>query len=64
MFTQNNMNKISDDSDYNKAIAKIDSLMAKGSKGVSTEELEKIHALAVSVQTYEQAKYAIELPGN
>lgn len=36
--------------------------MAKGSQNVSKEELEKIHALALSAQAFEQEKYIIDAP--
>jgi HTH-type transcriptional regulator/antitoxin HigA len=56
------MNKITNDADYNSVMAKIDSLMAKGSDSVSKEELADIRALALSAQSYEQEKYMIEAP--
>lgn len=54
--------KIDNDSDYNTVIAKIDSLMAKGSKNVSKEELAEIRSLALITQDYEQQKYVIAAP--
>lgn len=56
------MKKINNDADYNKVMAKIDSLMAKGSKNVSQEELAEIRKWALSAQSYEQEKYIIEAP--
>jgi antitoxin component HigA of HigAB toxin-antitoxin module len=56
------MNKISNDADYNIVMAKIDSLMAKGSESVSKEELGEIRTLALTAQSYEQEKYVVEAP--
>ncbi|MEO7211190.1 helix-turn-helix domain-containing protein [Mucilaginibacter sp.] len=56
------MDKIGNDSDYNEVMFKIDSLMAKGSKNVSKEELEEIRSLAQKAQAFEQSKYVIEAP--
>jgi HTH-type transcriptional regulator/antitoxin HigA len=53
---------INDDGDYSKVMAKIDSLMAKGSKNVSKEELEEIRTLALAAQEYEQKKYVVAAP--
>ncbi|HEY8783240.1 MAG TPA: helix-turn-helix domain-containing protein [Mucilaginibacter sp.] len=53
---------INDDSSYAMAMAKIDGLMAKGSKNVSKEELEEIRQLALAAQNYEQQKYVIAAP--
>lgn len=48
--------------DYDAVMAKIDALMAKGSASVSPKELVEIKQLAKSLQSYEQAKYVIDLP--
>jgi len=53
---------INDESDYTTVMAKIDGLMAKGSKNVSKEELEELRELAMAAQEYEQEKYVIEAP--
>ncbi|MDB5150036.1 MAG: Helix-turn-helix domain protein [Mucilaginibacter sp.] len=53
---------INNDGDYTTVMAKIDGLMAKGSKNVSKEELEEIRQLALVAQEYEQQKYVIEAP--
>src|ERR1700734_2285833 len=53
---------INDDNDYTQVMAKIDSLMAKGSKNVSTEELNEIKQLALAAQDYEQKKYIVAAP--
>jgi len=54
--------KINTDSDYTAVIAKIDSLMAKGSNNVSQMELAEIRELALTAQDYEQQKYVIAAP--
>jgi HTH-type transcriptional regulator/antitoxin HigA len=56
------MKKILNDVDYNHVMAKIDSLMAKGSDKVSKEELAEIRALALTAQAYEHTKYVIDAP--
>lgn len=56
------MKKISNDGDYNEVMSKIDSLMAKGSQGVSKEELEDIRTMALAAQGYEQEKYVLDTP--
>lgn len=56
------MKKISNNNDYNNVMAKIDSLMAKGSQNVSKEELEDIRAMALAAQSYEQEKYVLDAP--
>src|SRR4051812_13090085 len=56
------MKEIKNEADYNNVMAKIDSLMAKGSGNVSKDELAEIRSLAQSVQGFEQAKYVIEAP--
>jgi len=56
------MKKINTDADYNQVMAKIDSLMAKGSDKVSKEELAEIRSLAQTAQSYEQTKYIIDAP--
>ena len=56
------MKKIVNDVGYNEVMARIDSLMAKGSDGVSKEELAEIRSLAQTAQAYEQAKYVIDTP--
>lgn len=53
---------INHDADYDTVMAHIDSLMAKGSKHVSKDELAEIRDLALKAQAYEQAKYQIESP--
>jgi len=54
--------KIDSESDYTAVMAKIDSLMSKGSQNVSNEELAEIRALALAAQQYEQQKYVIAAP--
>ena len=56
------MKEIKNDADYSQVMAKIDSLMEKGSDKVSKEELSEIRSLAQKAQSYEQAKYVIEAP--
>ncbi|WP_316813860.1 helix-turn-helix domain-containing protein [Pedobacter heparinus] len=56
------MDKINKDADYNNVMAKINSLMAKGSKNVTPKELAEIRELALAAQQYEQNKYVIEAP--
>ena len=56
------MKSIKTDADYNSVMAKIDSLMAKGSENVSKEELADIRELALAAQKFEQQKYVIEAP--
>ncbi|MES2650615.1 MAG: helix-turn-helix domain-containing protein [Bacteroidota bacterium] len=56
------LNKIKHDADYNAVMAKIDSLMAKGSENISKKELAEIKNLAIAIQAYEQKKYTIDLP--
>jgi HTH-type transcriptional regulator/antitoxin HigA len=56
------MKKINNDADYNQVMAKIDSVMNKGSDRVSRDELQEIRILALSAQAYEQTKYLIEAP--
>ena len=56
------MKKITNDADYDSVMAKIDSLMAKGSQKVSKEELEYIRSLSLSAQAYEQEKYVLDAP--
>jgi HTH-type transcriptional regulator/antitoxin HigA len=56
------MKKINDESDYKAVMAKIDSLMVKGSKNVSKEELAEIRSLALIAQDYEKQKYVIAVP--
>ena len=56
------VNKIKHDADYNTVMAKIDSLMAKGSEKISKKELTEIKNLAIAIQAYEQEKYTIDLP--
>jgi HTH-type transcriptional regulator/antitoxin HigA len=54
--------RIDNESDYTVVMAKIDSLMAKGSENVSKEELAEIRALALAAQNYEEQKYVIAAP--
>lgn len=56
------MTKIKNEVDYSNVMKLIDSLMAKGSKNVSREELAEIRKLALSAQQYEQKKYVIDAP--
>lgn len=56
------LKKIANASDYKNVMAKIDSLMAKGSGNVTKSELTEIRRLAVSAQGYEQNKFVIEVP--
>lgn len=56
------MEKIYNEADYNDVMARIDSLMAKGSDKVSKDELADIRSLALKAQAFEQEKYVIDLP--
>lgn len=56
------MKILKNEADYSNVMAKIDSLMAKGSENVSEEELSKIRNLALSAQNYEQEKFVIDPP--
>ncbi|MDB5152198.1 MAG: Helix-turn-helix domain protein [Mucilaginibacter sp.] len=56
------MKTIKNEADYKNVMAKIDSLMAKGSDNISKGELAEIRTLAQSAQGYEQARYVIEAP--
>ena len=51
------MEKIKSEADYNQVMAKIDSLMAKGSDKVSKDELYEIRLLAEKAQAYELTRY-------
>jgi HTH-type transcriptional regulator/antitoxin HigA len=53
---------IDNEKDYAAVMARIDSLMAKGSANVSKEELAGIRDLALLAQQYEQKKYTIQSP--
>ncbi|WP_221269232.1 helix-turn-helix domain-containing protein [Mucilaginibacter sp. X5P1] len=54
--------KINNENDYTAVMAKIDSLMAKGSANVSKIELGEIRELALAAQDYEQQKYVVATP--
>jgi len=56
------MKTIDNETGYRKVMAKIDSLMAKGSANVSGDELNEIRTLAQSAQAFEQTMYVIEPP--
>ncbi len=56
------MEKINNEADYANVMARIDTLMAKGSANVSKEELTNIRKLALAAQTFEQEKYLVEAP--
>jgi HTH-type transcriptional regulator/antitoxin HigA len=56
------MKNIKDEADYANVMAKIDSLMAKGSGNASKDELAEIRDLALAAQEYEQKKYTIAAP--
>lgn len=56
--------QINNDSEYNKIMAKIDSLTTRGSDHISKEQLAEIRELALIAQEYEQKKYMTEPPGN
>src|SRR5690606_15494934 len=56
------MNMINQEADYDTVMARIDGLMAKGSKHVSKDELAEIRDLALKAQAYEQERYQIEPP--
>jgi len=49
---------IDNENDYTAIMARIDSLMAKGSENVSKEELAEIRALALAAQRYERQKFS------
>jgi HTH-type transcriptional regulator/antitoxin HigA len=55
------MEKINNDTDYNKVVSDIEALMAKGSQNVSKEELEDIRKMALLAQNYEQEKYKLNV---
>lgn len=50
------------DSGYKVVMARIDEIMAKGSKSVTKAELAEIRTLALKAQAYEKEKYVIEPP--
>lgn len=52
------MKKITE-AEYKDIMARIDSLMGKGSENVSPEELAEIRRLAQIAQEFEQEKYAL-----
>ncbi|MEP7108028.1 MAG: hypothetical protein ABI760_08595 [Ferruginibacter sp.] len=54
--------KILNDKDYKEVMVQIDTLMAKGSRTVTKNELAKIHTLSLAAQLFEQNKYEIEEP--
>jgi HTH-type transcriptional regulator/antitoxin HigA len=56
------MEKITNDTDYQHLMQRIDVLMNKGSKNVSQNELEEIRKMALSAQEYESKRYVIEAP--
>lgn len=56
------MKKIDNETGYKEVMAKIDTLMAKGSGNVSKEELDTIRQLALTAQEYEQERYIIDVP--
>lgn len=56
------MKKIISEAGYQEIMAKIDTLMGKGSENVSQEELAEIRSLALAAQKYEQEKYTVEAP--
>lgn len=56
------MKSIRKDSDYQIVMAKIESLMTKGSQNVSKEELNEIRELALLAQAYEKSIYVVEPP--
>ncbi len=56
------MKSIKNEADYSEVMAKIDSLMSKGSDNVLREELIEIRQLALAAQQYEQQKYKISAP--
>lgn len=47
-------NRINSEAEYDDIMLKINSLMAKGSKNVTNEELAEIRELALAAQEYEQ----------
>ena len=53
---------INNESDYATVMAKIDSIMARGSENVSKDELTEIRELALAVQEFEQKKYDLSMP--
>ncbi|WP_316818087.1 helix-turn-helix domain-containing protein [Pedobacter nyackensis] len=56
------MKHISKDSEYQAVMSKIETLMTKGSKNVSKEELDELRELALMAQTYEKSIYVVEPP--
>lgn len=56
------MKKINNQADYNEVMAKINGLMAKGSKGASSKDLALIRELALLAQDYEHKRYTVEAP--
>lgn len=55
------MKKIVNDAEHAIAMARIDSLMTKGSDKLSKEELAELHSLALAVQAYELVKYESDM---
>jgi HTH-type transcriptional regulator/antitoxin HigA len=56
------MKKIKNESDYKDVMVRINTLMAKGSKNASAEDLAEIRNLALASQQYEESRYHIEPP--
>jgi HTH-type transcriptional regulator / antitoxin HigA len=48
------MEKIINDTDYEKVMARIETLMDKGSQNISKEELDEISEMSLLAQNYEQ----------
>ena len=56
------MSNIKNEAEYKAVMEKIDALMAKGSQGVTQDELVDIRSLAQKAQAYEQITYVIKAP--
>jgi len=56
------MKKIQTDLQHKAALKKVDILMKKGEKNVSSEESAEIRALALEIQAYEKQRYYVAVP--
>jgi HTH-type transcriptional regulator/antitoxin HigA len=54
--------KISNEGDYKSVMAKINTLMSKGSENLSKTQLTEVRKLALEAQDYEQRKFTIAAP--
>ena len=56
------MKKVNSESEYNRVMAKIDSLILHGGEHISKDHLAEIRKLALAAQEYEQHKYVMDTP--